>query len=632
MPSFVSRSWRIASPMAAAAVALLCFRAIGTIFYRDYAIDLGMQSVPNARETNLVMALSTFGTAGAFFLALAIARAASWAPRLHEAIRLFPASQDATWIAFVSLAAFLIPVAIRALALRDGPILDDEAGYHFGAELVASGHFTTPSPPMKLFFDRTFMINDGHLYPLYFLGWPILAAPGVWLGVAGYMNAVYSALTVPAVFFSVRRMAGSLAARAAILFFVASPMLMIGAATELSNTTCFACLAWMFASYLRAKDTEEWWPHVGVGLFFGYAVLVRPPSAVGVGLPILVMWLVDVVRGPRALVVKRLLAFTIPALMTAVLFFGINKIQNGSYTLISYTREFQYAKEDRLRFNNWGAPGLREHVDTLEPHYRLHFELRVALAKTAAALLRINFNLFGWVPSLLFVPFAAGSARARLLMASVVSYCLVHLGIEAPGTDIHGPHHYVEVTLPLLLLSALGLDRSARWLRDRVPTTGAEGLIWHPYLFPGALAVAFTAFAAVTYLPSRLRALVQIANDVNAPRDLLAVAGVHSAVVFTPRPFTSSFAFCGGGANHFVYWRPNNDPQLKNDILWVNHITLEEDHKLMTVFPDRKGYVFYFDKQCRRVIATLDDLAPGSVPDGDVDGIGTGRVGKVWRP
>ncbi len=102
---------------------------------------------------------------------MALARLASRAPAIDRALRLFPETQDAAWIAFLALAAFLVPFAVRLLLLDGAAVTDDESCYRFGAELVASGRLRVPSPPMKLFFDRTFMINDGHLYPAPCTSW-----------------------------------------------------------------------------------------------------------------------------------------------------------------------------------------------------------------------------------------------------------------------------------------------------------------------------------------------------------------------------------------------------------------------------------------------------------------------------
>jgi hypothetical protein len=349
-------------------------------------------------------------------------------------------------------------------------------------------------------------------------------------------------------------------------------------------------------------------------------MLIRPPSAVGAGLPVLIAWIVSVLRGRRGARGMRLVAFAVPAAAMAALFLTIDKIQNGSFFLVSYVREFQYAKENGLRFNNWGAPGLRERVPSLEPHFSRFPPFDRILSVGGIALLRLDYGLFGWVPSLLFVPFAWRADGAKLLLAMVGCYFLVHYGIDFPGIDVFGPHHYVEVTLPLVVLSALGIASAARWLRAKATIEEAK--------WPGALAVGLSLAALVGYDPPRARALLGIASDVNFARDRVAEMQLHDAIVFSPRPFTAAFTQCREPfEEHFVGWRPNNDPDLENDVLWVNHVSLAEDKRLLGAFPERRGYAYFFDRQCNRIIKPLADVAAGELPDGDVYGDNRGVVG-----
>jgi len=76
-----------------------------------------------------------------------------------------------------------------------------------------------------------------------------------------------------------------------------------------------------------------------------------------------------------------------------------------------------------------------------------------------------------------------------------------------------------------------------------------------------------------------------------------------------------------------VLWRPNNDPDLLRDVLWVNHINVQEDRVLMAMFPGRRGYVMIWDDARVRFLP-LDTLQPGSVPDGLVTPDGAAATGR----
>jgi hypothetical protein len=242
----------------------------------------------------------------------------------------------------------------------------------------------------------------------------------------------------------------------------------------------------------------------------------------------------------------------------------------------------------------------------------VHFDFQRSwpehVAYSGLALLRFNFALFGWPSSLLFALlalFASGGGPGGMLTASFVSFCLVHLAVLNPGLDTFGPHHYFELAWPVLLLSALGLARAA----ERLGQLSSRAA---PY--PAIVAVALILASVLQYTPIRLGAIAAIATHVNRARDTLAAAGIRQAVVFTPQPFPVRAAGCSW-PRHFVGWRPHTDPDLANDVLWVNHISVDENRKLMETLPGRRGYVLQWDVACRPRLLPLDGLSPDAVPE-----------------
>jgi hypothetical protein len=90
-------------------------------------------------------------------------------------------------------------------------------------------------------------------------------------------------------------------------------------------------------------------------------------------------------------------------------------------------------------------------------------------------------------------------------------------------------------------------------------------------------------------------------------------AGLHRAVIFAPLPFAPR---CGVVPAHFVFFRPVNDPDLRNDILWVNHLSIEEDRRLVESLTGRTGYVMRWTPKCDVTLLPLATLAPGDVAPG----------------
>ena len=458
---------------------------------------------------------------------------------------------DRWWLAAGVAGAFLVPAAIRLFLLRGAPLTDDESAYRFMGQVLATGRLWADSHPMKTFFDRVFMINDGRLYGQYFIGWPALMVPGIWVGAAGYMNAVYSGLTVLPLFAVARRMGGSAAARAALVLFLASPMLMVGAATEMSHPSCFMALAWTFYFQLRARERPEaWWTHAGVAFFFGLAFLIRPTSALGAGLPVLLAWLWTMRRAPVAARTRAVVAFGLPAVALAAVFFGVNIAQNGSPLTTSYARMQAYMKEVNYQNVGWSSESPPTSLsDYMLPNRRVGR----ALASSAVAMVRLVYDLFATPLALLLLAFAWAFRPARLAWASVVCFVALHLFTVDSGVDTFGPVHYYEMSLPLLLLAGVGAARVAK------AVTGAARVR------PAAVVASLVVVSLAGFVPVRLGTVKRIADNVNMPADAIRRARISNAVIFTAGLFAPQD--CIAPTRHFGYFRPNNDPGLTNDIL-----------------------------------------------------------------
>jgi hypothetical protein len=593
--------WRCLWPMLTGVLFVVAFYGVGERFCNHFLLDLGSIDRPTPGYARFLRLWSLFGTGAAAFLTWGFVRLASpdRGRRRDPAGASFPT--DSQWVVLGTLAGLLIPLALRTFLLQAAPLTDDESAYRFMAQLLASGRLRATSPPLKLFFDREFMINDGHLYAQYFVGFPALLVPGVWLGHPGVMNAVYCALTVPALFAVARRLAGSLWAKVGVAIYLCSPMLMVAAATELAHTTCVLALAWMTWFCLRSRDDgAPWWTHAGIALSFGVAFFNRPITAGGIGLPVLIWW----AAGLRALRGRRLAVagsgFLVCALVMAGLFLAVNKVQNGSVTTIAYQRMHAYMKENNYRFAGW------------QNEEQLNRRSLAAIPVQAGIVLwRLNFDLFGWPSSFVFAVFAGMRRRAWLWWLSLTTFLLLHL-LALPfdaGIDSFGPVHYTEAAWPILLLTVLGLRRMSGVRGARQPLALA-------------LVSALVVVAWFGFVPVRFGTLARIADNINMPREAVRQARLHNAVVFAPRPFAPNCR--SAPAQHFVFWRPNNDPDLRDDVLWANHISIEQDHRLMEYFPGRSGYVMVWIRPCRVAILPLDSLDAGSVPDGFIGGTGEG--------
>lgn len=602
---------RIAGPFLGGALLLWLLAAVSGEHLQANLLDFGRSLNPPTPGFGRYLAyFILFGSLAAICFAVAAVRWISW-KRLEATIaELWDASPEGKWILYGSLLAFVVPAAIRTWLLRGMPITDDESAYRLMAQMLAQGRVYIDSSPLKLFFDNRFLINDGKVYAHYFLGWPALMVPGIWLGISGWMNAFYSALTVAPLFKTVRRLAGSRWAKVSVLLFLASPMLMLAAATELSHTSCIAALAWFTWFCLRSRDDDAG-PgiHAAAAAAFSIAFFVRPSSALGIGLPLLLWWLVGILRR-RSGRVSAVLAFAAPAILLASLFLAVNWLQNGSPTDIAYHRAYEYAQENDFRFSLWTGED-----DAFKEMQWISWPFLSAVAGSAT--LRLNLALFGWPCSLLFAFFAGRGTLRTTLRLSVLSYFLLHALTSNVGIDTFAPMHYFEVAWPLLLLSACGLatlEIHGKRLDDALPTGHFS---WRA--LPGAVLASCVLVAMLSYLPFRFGAIARIVDDVAKPFTALETSGIERAVIFAPDPFVN---YCSHPPTRgWVFVRPNNSPTMDDDILWVNHLSLEKNRLLMGHFPDREAYVMGWDRSCKVLYLPLDQLPPGSVPDARVSGI-----------
>jgi hypothetical protein len=162
-----------------------------------------------------------------------------------------------------------------------------------------------------------------------------------------------------------------------------------------------------------------------------------------------------------------------------------------------------------------------------------------------------------------------------------------------------------------LLLTVLGL----RTLCERAPATPSGRVVQHVPLayLPPAWMAALVLVALAGYVPVRFGAIARMADNINMPGEAVSRAGLHKAVVFTLEPFAPNCR--SAPTRHFVFFWPNNDPDLANDVLWANHLSVEQDQQLMKEFPERRGYVMVWMRPCVVRLLPLDGLAPDDVPD-----------------
>lgn len=583
------------APAIAGVLVLVCLHAFVNLRLRDEIMAAGINGVEQTAPMTRVLAYYLLlGAIAVGLLAWGLVRLLPHFRRLLE--EKLGQGSDRSFMLAASLLAFALGAVVYQFLLQRMPLTDDENVYRVAAQILAEGRLYLPVDQDKDFFVHTFLVNDGKYYTQYFLGWPALMLPALLLGLEAYANAFYFALTVPAVFLILRRLAGSVWARLGVILLIVSPMVAFTAGTLLSHNSCLAALAWFTYCALRCReDGARWYWHSATAALFSIAFLNRPLTAIGLGLPILLVWLWDLRRSHAK--ARDLVAFATPAVLAAGVFFWINNEQSGHPLRIAYESYLLYMRS------------LQRDISLPEVGF---ISLPFTLSSLAVAFFRLNFAAFGWPVSWLFVGLAGKGYYRRILLAMVVCFFAANLCTTYIGIDTYAPMHFIEMALPMTLLTALGLERATRWATELEATLGARARGFSGLPLLAAVASVLVAFAFL--IPHQARTLWR-----SGRLEMLSRAGIEKverpAVVFVKQPYANLTCY-GGLPAHWVHQFPINRPGLQEDLLWLAHIDLARDRELMARrFPERKGYlVAWHQDTCRRYWVPLEAATEAEFP------------------
>jgi hypothetical protein len=190
----------------------------------------------------------------------------------------------------------------------------------------------------------------------------------------------------------------------------------------------------------------------------------------------------------------------------------------------------------------------------------------------------MNFWLFGWPISLLLILFYRRNDAGRRLLTGVIYVLLLYGAISAATIHPVGPVHYSELAVPMVILSASGLERLVELARGAMMPAGVARMVV-------TAPVAAVLCALATFYPVYGGSLRASADLTRAPYELLAERGIDRALVFVqslPALHVSPYSW--------AYFRRNNSPDLTDPILFVNYLGPERNKEFMRLFPDRPAF------------------------------------------
>jgi len=449
-------------------------------------------------------------------------------------------------------------MAVRVYVLMGSVVTDDENVYHFQARLLASGRFYAPSTPeaVRAFFDNQYVVNNGRWFGLYFLGHPAVLALALKVGLTQWVGAIEAALIVLIAVGIARRACNERVAMLAGVLLALSPFFIFVSATHLSQPTSTVFFASFMYCALRIEQsprTARWWLLAAAGLVG--AVFTRPQISVLLCLPFLarITWLT--VKGSMR-PGWGTLAGTVAILAAgAAGFFAVNHALTGSALTTGYQAYMAAG-------HAWEFP--------LGPAY--------SVREISQNLAQLNFWLLGWPLSLAFVPFFERTPKTWML-AAVPLVALSWYGVLGrPTVAAVGPVYYTETIVPLVILTASGLERAVLFLRshfgDALPTRAA---IAAPVA--GILACLFA------FVPFEVASLRLMAEITRAPYDLVEARGLNHAVVFVGR-----LPALNVSPGSWAYYHRNNSPDLDDPVLFVRDLGAERNKVLIKYLADRSPY------------------------------------------
>lgn len=487
------------------------------------------------------------------------------------------------WIAIgCCLVAFVAAGLIADNVFEYVPHLEDEVAYLFQAQVFASGRLYADAPfHTNCFFAPFVLDHQGRRFGKYSPGWPALLSVGVRLGQPWWVNAGFAALVVALTFRLARDVAdrrtstlvdastvvdeGAVAAALA----ASSPFVLFLAGSLMSHTSCLAFVSafvWCFQRSVVAARRQSRWALIA-GAMLGVAFVIRPYTALAVGFPSLLYalwrwWRAG--KDQRTVVWRRLwtlgVGFAVPALVVPL----FNAVWTGDPLLSPYVLFWPY---DRVGFGPGHGP---------QPEGNT---LWIGLGESVWVVGRLATWLHGWPALSLAFVFAGFLFKPRrfwdlFLAGTALSLILAYVAYWTNG-NLFGPRYAHEIASLLFVLSAIGIVRVSRWAR-------AKGR--RPQRIFYAVLALLTAVSLLVYLPWQLRAYYGLFGITIRPRQILAQANLHDALVIVRT--------ADHGWKDYAVLFALNSPALDDDVVYASECGVLTD-SLIEQYPGRA--VYYFD-------------------------------------
>ena len=482
----------------------------------------------------------------------------------------------------ISLVTILVTYFVTLRYFEGIPHLEDEIAYVWQARAIAEGNLTVASPPQPESFLVPFVVDhNGQRFGKYPLGWPVVLAVGVRLGVRWLINPLLAGLGVWLTYRLGKKVFGEMVGIIAAFLTLTSPFFLINSGTLLSHpfglvlSTAFA-LAWIDGFGERDVPRRPLLTMVA-GLSLGVLALTRPLTALAVAFPFIFHGLYLLVRSDWH-TRRHVLAVGGLALGIGALNFLWQYAVTGDALLNPYTLWWPY---DKIGFGE--GYGVTENGHSL---YLARINTRFSLGVGYS-------DLFGWGRySWIFLPVGLLAVLLRrnwrgILIGAVFPSLVIFYMAYWVGAWLFGPRYYFEGLFSLTLLSGVGIAWLAGW-----PILPSES--WSRYygwkrlrpLLVTTAVVLLVAGNLVYYTPQRLAGLRGLYG--------MELADLDPFITEQARDLTPALIVV-----HPKNWMEYGvlldlqSPDLDSEFIFIFSRDQQSDEALHADFPERDFYHYY---------------------------------------
>jgi hypothetical protein len=482
----------------------------------------------------------------------------------------------------ISLVTILVTYFVTLRIFEGIPHLEDEIAYVWQARAIADGKLSVASPPQPESFLVPFVVDhEGRRFGKYPLGWPVVLAVGVKLGVRWLINPLLAGFGVWLTYLLGKKIFGETVGIIAAALTLTSPFFLINSGTLLSHpfglvlSAAFA-LAWIDGFGERDLPRRSL-PTIVAGLSLGVLALTRPLTALAVAFPFVFHALYLLVRsdwGTR----RHVLAVGGLALGIGAINFLWQYAVTGDALLNPYTLWWPY---DKIGFG--GGYGVTEGGHSWHlARINTRFSLGVGYS-----------DLFGWGRySWIFLPIGLLAVLLRrnwrgVLVGAVFPSLVIFYMAYWVGAWLFGPRYYFEGLFSLTLLSGAGIAWLAGWpIKPIESWTRYYGWKRFRPLLVLAVVVFLVAGNLVYYTPQRLASLHGLYGMEQADLSPFLTEQARelapALIVVHPKTWME-----------YGVLLDLQSPDLDSEFIFIFSRDKEADETLRADFPERDFYHYY---------------------------------------